>query len=145
MKNKKLTSLRFHPFFPDFERPWHYVDELIIKAMKQGVFDNLPGKGMPQFIESSHHPEYWANKLLKDHGYLPEWVILGNDLDRFDEELQTIREQVLQGEPITPALRDHVNTLCTARQILLRLYNEKVPAPSLQRGPRTPDQFLPEE
>ncbi|WP_053958962.1 DUF1992 domain-containing protein [Sulfobacillus thermosulfidooxidans] len=142
MNEKTRVMARLRHLVSDLEHPWHYVDELIVKAMNQGVFDNLPGKGKPQFIESHHHPEYWANKLLKDHGYVPEWMVLGNDIDRFDEELQTIRQQVLHGKPVTPALREHVTNLCNARQVLLRLYNQKVPVPSLQRGPRTPDQFL---
>ncbi len=53
------------------------IDERIEEAMRQGVFDNLPGKGKPlRMDDNPNEPSdmRMANKLLKDNDLTPAWI-----------------------------------------------------------------------
>ena len=59
------------------------VDEMIRDAMARGEFDNLPGAGKPQDLDSYFAaPEdlRMAWSVLKNAGYLPEEVQLMKDI-----------------------------------------------------------------
>lgn len=69
------------------------VECKIGEAQKQGLFDDLPGKG--QSLDLSDNPfldPSWrtAYKLLQDHGFAPEWIEL-------DEEIRIELERLRQG------------------------------------------------
>lgn len=62
---------------------WHIVENLIIKAQKDGQFDNLPGAGKPlPPDEFAHYPEdiRMAMRILKNAG--------------FDKEAQFVKEEM---------------------------------------------------
>lgn len=66
------------------------VEERIRKAMESGAFDNLEGKGKPlDLSENPFEPDdmHMANKILKDHGFVPYWMELGKDVDAAIEKL----------------------------------------------------------
>ena len=66
------------------------VDEMIREAMARGDFDNLPGKGKPQNLDSYFAaPEdlRMAWSVLKNAGYLPEEVQLMKDIAALRERL----------------------------------------------------------
>ena len=53
------------------------VDEQVRKAMEEGKFDNLPGKGQPLKLEDNPFvdPDWaLANDMLKNGGYAPEFI-----------------------------------------------------------------------
>jgi len=53
------------------------IEEIIQKAMQEGAFDNLPGKGQPLDLDDNPHldPEWQlAYHLLKENGYAPEFI-----------------------------------------------------------------------
>ena len=71
------------------------VEARIRKAMAEGEFDNLPGKGKP--IDLSNYygvPEHLriAYHMIKDSGFIPEEV-------RLKKEMETLKEKIKQCEP----------------------------------------------
>ncbi len=61
------------------------ADEQIQKAIEEGAFDNLPGKGKPMDLSENpfEDPEWrLANKMLKDAGYSLSWIEDSKDIDR---------------------------------------------------------------
>ncbi len=53
------------------------ADEAIRKAIEEGKFDNLPGKGKPLKLDEDpfEDPEWrLANKMLKDNGFTLPWI-----------------------------------------------------------------------
>jgi hypothetical protein len=66
------------------------VDEMIRDAMARGEFDNLPGAGKPQSLDSYFAaPEdlRMAWSVLKNAGYLPEEVQLMKEIAALKERL----------------------------------------------------------
>jgi hypothetical protein len=60
------------------------IDQQIQKALEEGLFSNLPGEGKPLEIEENPHAPAdmrLAMKMLKDNGYAPDWIMMGNELD----------------------------------------------------------------
>lgn len=69
---------------------WLIAEDKIKTALKNGDFENLPGKGMPQKLEDlSMIPEDLriAYKVLKNSGYLPEEIELKRDIQSLEELL----------------------------------------------------------
>jgi DnaJ family protein C protein 28 len=53
------------------------VERLILEAMEEGAFENLPGKGKPLVFEDNPYLEpgqELAFGLLKRNGFAPEWI-----------------------------------------------------------------------
>jgi len=53
------------------------IDEIIQRAMQEGLFDNLPGKGKPlQLDENPHEDAEWrtAYHILKSSGFTLPWI-----------------------------------------------------------------------
>ena len=68
------------------------VNEMIREAMARGEFDNLPGAGKPQNLDSYFAaPEdlRMAWSVLRNAGYLPEEVQLMKDIAALKERLAT--------------------------------------------------------
>ena len=64
----------------------------IKRAMAEGVFDNLPGKGQPIDLHGYYSlPDHLrvGYQMLKNSGYLPEEV-------RLKKEMELIKEQIQQ-------------------------------------------------
>ena len=70
---------------------WIVAEDKIKTSMKNGDFDDLPGKGKPQRLEDlSMIPEDLriAYKVLKNSGYLPEEAELQKELFSLEELLK---------------------------------------------------------
>ena len=92
--------------------PSDAVEPALDIAVREGLFDNLPGKGKPLKLDPS--PDAVVNNLLKDAGFKPEWVEVGQQaealqqqaaetLERFSAELQAIRADVAAGREVVAA------------------------------------------
>src|SRR4030042_7152787 len=71
------------------------IEELLRKAMAEGKFDNLPGKGKPlQLDEANPHadPEWErAYRMLKESGYSLPWI---EEIREIEKELETTRKDL---------------------------------------------------
>jgi hypothetical protein len=68
-----------------------FVERQIQEAQAQGAFDNLPGHGKPLDLEATNPyegPYELAHKILKDHGFAPQWIELDKEIRR---ELEAAR------------------------------------------------------
>ena len=114
------------------------IESAIDRAMREGQFENLPGKGRPlddEYLKSG--PDFLMQKILKEQGFVPEWARLLQALDRIEEALKALREAGSDAE--TRRLRQG---LALFRNDLVRTLNNRVPSPALQRGLRDPDRDL---
>ena len=69
---------------------WIVAEDKIKTALKNGDFENMPGKGKPQKLEDlSMIPEDLriAYKVLKNSGYLPREAELKSDIQSLEELL----------------------------------------------------------
>jgi hypothetical protein len=67
------------------------ADRRVEEAMREGKFDNLPGKGKPLDLEPMPADEnarmtWWALRLLKNNDYTPDEVRLRKQVDVLREE-----------------------------------------------------------
>ena len=66
------------------------IDEHIRKAIEDGQFDNLPGKGKPiQWQENPYEDPEWrlAYKMLKDGGFSLPWIETRREIEETLERL----------------------------------------------------------
>ncbi|SIS48942.1 DnaJ family domain-containing protein [Salimicrobium flavidum] len=71
----------------------HIIEEKIKRAVDQGDFDNLPGKGEPlPKDEFAHLPDDLRNsyRVLKNAGMLPEEMQVKKEVVELEELLETI-------------------------------------------------------
>jgi len=60
------------------------IEDHIQKAMQEGKFDNLPGKGKPLKLDDNPHedPEWkLAHHLLKESGFSLPWIELKQEIE----------------------------------------------------------------
>ena len=74
------------------------VERKIREAQKQGLFDDLPGKGEP--LDLSENPfldPSWrtAYNLLQDQGFAPEWIELDKEIR---VELDSLRQRLAESK-----------------------------------------------
>lgn len=133
---------------------WQFlIDKRLNDALDAGKLSNLPGEGKPLRLEDdSYTPPHLrlAHKVLRDHGFVPDWIVMGKELDQRHERLlknvqQAVRNHqgVLQDAERSPmeAQRRRQNahnawllTVQKLEQVTQKLnreimnYNLKVPA-----------------
>jgi DnaJ family protein C protein 28 len=125
--------------------PKYSIDEIIRQAMKEGKFDDLPGKGKPLNLDQNPHqdPEWRvAHHLLKSGGFSLPWI---ERLGEIDEELGGARsslaiswdwQQNEHGDELDQEewqasidlFEDRVQTINEK----IRAYNLEVPSPRFQ-------------
>jgi len=116
------------------------IDSNIEQAIESGEWSHLPGKGRPFDLRAlAMSPEERAQKLLKDAGFVPDWVELQKKIESLEDDLKLAA--VSHGSS-SEALTTMVTERCQSLNELIRQYNGKVPSPWLQKGLRSPDQFL---
>ena len=72
------------------------IDELIRKAMEEGKFDNLPGKGKPLAMDDNPHedPEWsLAYHVLRNGGFSLPWIEARQSIQ---EDLAVARQALLR-------------------------------------------------
>jgi DnaJ family protein C protein 28 len=68
------------------------VEEIIRRAMEEGQFDDLAGKGKPLKLEENflEDPDWrMANHVLKSSGFSPPWVETRRDLEQQIEKVRS--------------------------------------------------------
>jgi len=68
------------------------ADEIIRRAIQDGAFDNLPGKGKPlKLDENPHEPEEWrtAYRMLRSNGYSLPWLELRKEIEEAVERARS--------------------------------------------------------
>ena len=78
--------------------PSFSVEEIIRRAIEEGEFDDLPGKGKPLVIVDNPHqdPGWWAaHHILKSSGFSLPWI---EALRVIDINLQRARDQLAPAE-----------------------------------------------
>jgi DnaJ family protein C protein 28 len=121
------------------------VEKQIRKAMEEGAFDNLPGKGKP--IDLSENPFEdpdlrTVHRLLRDAGFAPAFIEERKSIDATFEREQTtlarawnLRQRASQTyseaswQRALVAFREQVSELNQR----IRLHNLKVPAAAFHR------------
>ncbi|GEN53547.1 J-domain-containing protein [Halobacillus faecis] len=76
----------------------HLIEEKIKQSMKNGDFDNLPGKGKPlPKDEFAHLPPELRNsyRILKNANMLPEEMILKKEMVEIEDLLAEIKDPKL--------------------------------------------------
>ncbi|MEP6871928.1 MAG: DUF1992 domain-containing protein [Anaerolineaceae bacterium] len=72
------------------------IESLIQEAIAQGAFDNLPGAGKPLPLDHQElmAGENWLGyKVLLNGGLVPEWLGLGQEIERDLQKLRQIESQ----------------------------------------------------
>lgn len=124
------------------------VESRIQDAITEGVFDGLPGAGEPlvERPEESLAGANWVgNKILRDAGALPEWLVIAREIERESEALaamearhaQLIAAAVTGGWPLyAPRIAELEAKFEAAARALRRKqdqWNYDAPAMSLER------------
>ena len=61
------------------------IEELLLNALEEGKFDNLPGKGKPLHLEESNpHALDWelAYHVIKESGYTLPWIETLHEIEK---------------------------------------------------------------
>ncbi len=117
-----------------------FVERQIQEAQARGLFDNLPGHGKPLRLEPLNPYEgdrELAHKLLRDHGFAPEWIELDKEIrDQLDAARRRLAQTYRQHGPASAFWSRAVQELAGQIADLNRkidLYNLQVPVVQLQR------------
>ena len=96
------------------------ADRRIEEAMREGKFDNLPGKGKPLDLEPMPAEEnarlmWWAIKLMRNADVTPDEVRLRKQIDALRDELAVVKTEQRLAFLVTAinATVRHLNTLGT--------------------------------
>jgi hypothetical protein len=96
------------------------AERRIEQAMVEGKFDHLPGAGKPLDLEPMPAQEdarlkWWALRLLRQNGVIPDEVRLRKDIERLKELLGSARDekQVMRLVAAINGLMRKLNTLGT--------------------------------
>lgn len=138
----------------DADKWQNHIDRALQAAKEEGKLQNLPGEGKPLKLEDeTHTPEHLrlAHRLLKDHGFAPDWIMHSQEIDQKKKQLLHNMQKAVRaykgalgdagrhtgGDAETRRLRAH-NTWKLAHQTLeeataklnkeILSYNLKVPA-----------------
>jgi hypothetical protein len=87
-----------------------FVEDQIKKAMAEGEFDNLSGKGQPIDLDAYFQtPEHLriCYSILKNSQFIPEEVQMLKDIEALREELAACPDEA-QKEQLAKTLRDKV-------------------------------------
>ena len=121
------------------------VDESIQKAMQDGAFDDLPGKGQPLRLDENPNADpAWeiAYKLLRDNGFSLPWIEERNEIEKEIESARAALKRsrawcAAQGAGGKPEWEQAVGIFRPKAGALNKriiTYNLQAPSPALQRG-----------
>lgn len=90
------------------------VEEIIRRAMEDGKFDDLAGKGKPLKLEENflEDPDWrMANHVLKSSGFSPPWVETRRDIE---EQIEKVRSD------LTRAWRRYEQTTAKSQRVVAK-------------------------
>lgn len=99
------------------KRPWHteeemesYIENQIRRAVDDGAFDNLPGKGKPLSFSPAHgDPELdMAHRILKNNNIAPEWIERDKEIRG---RVAALRTRLRQNPQKTAWLADEITAI----------------------------------
>lgn len=125
------------------------VEEIIRRAMEEGKFDDLAGKGKPLKLDQNflEDPEWRvANKILRDSGFSLPWVETRQDIEEQIDKVQRdlnaawrrYRQKAIQSQPDV-AKQEWERAVQRFRQEVAHInrqivsYNLQAPLPHFQR------------
>lgn len=115
----------------DFESP---AEKKIREAMQRGEFNDLPGKGKPLNLpDDAFVPEdlRLAYQVLANNGYAPDWIELGEEIER---ERAALEKELAPGSPAERRARfARLKGQFEALNRKIFEYNLRVPLPTLQK------------
>lgn len=107
------------------------IESVLDQAVRTGALDDVAGKGAPLSAEYLREGEgeggFLMAKILKEQGFVPDWAVIGQAVDRADERLTQL---VAEGRDAD------ARELLDQRNQLVKKFNAAVPSPVLQRGLR---------
>lgn len=110
-------------------------DEIIRRAMQEGAFDNLPGKGKPLNLdENPHEPEDMrlANRLLHANGFSLPWLEMRKEIEEALEKARTdARDAWLSGDGQRWTVQVHIFEQ-QIEALNKQIFNHNLQAPSTQ-------------
>lgn len=125
------------------------VESRIQEAMAEGLFDNLRGTGKPlppSYFAEAAGDNWIAFKVLQNGGMLPEWLLLGREIEQDEARLRRIDAEhaalvdaaAASGawESYAPAIRiqrDRYADLATSLRAKQHRFNWDAPGPRSQR------------
>ena len=119
------------------------ADEFIKRAMQDGAFDNLPGKGQPlKLDENPHEPAEWrtAYSMLRSSGYSLPWLELRKEIEEAVERARSAARSAWQTgdfefwEKQKVVFQQRIDAL---NQRIFQ-YNLQAPSPQFHRQPLNP-------
>jgi DnaJ family protein C protein 28 len=126
------------------------LDEQIRRAIEDGEFDNLPGKGKPlDLIQNPHEDPGWrmAYQMLRSSGHTLPWIETRQEIETEYESAQKSltrswdwrRSALDQNQPYAMVEDEWQRALTTFKEIVADLnkrifnYNLEVPSDQLKR------------
>lgn len=114
------------------------IEEIIQRAMAEGAFDHLKGKGQPLSLEINPNvdPEWeLAFHILKENGFAPAFIEERQAIERQISALRQTLEAAAAGSPQvwSPALRAEFEAQIAEINKRIRNYNLSVPHEKLAR------------
>jgi DnaJ family protein C protein 28 len=119
------------------------ADDLIRRAMQDGAFDNLPGKGQPlKLDENPHEPAEWrtAYSILRSNGYSLPWLEVRKEIEEaIDRARSDARSAWQTGTPNfwNAQKAKFVQRIEALNQRIFQ-YNLQAPSPQFHRQPLDP-------
>jgi len=119
------------------------ADEFIKRAMQDGAFDNLAGKGQPlKLDENPHEPAEWrtAYSMLRSNGYSLPWLELRKEIEEAIERARSAARSAWQTgdfefwEKKKAVFQQRIDAL---NQRIFQ-YNLQAPSPQFHRQPLNP-------
>jgi DnaJ family protein C protein 28 len=127
------------------------IEELMRKAMAEGKFDNLPGKGRPLHLDEANphaNPEWeLAYRMLKEAGYSLPWIEAIREIEKDIEAARSdlrrawewYQDTLSNSMPVGYVSSEWERSQQTFKDKLdslnkrIRAYNLEVPNPRFQR------------
>lgn len=119
------------------------ADEFIKRAIQDGAFDNLLGKGQPlKLDENPHEPAEWrtAYSMLRSNGYSLPWLELRKEIEEAVERAKSDARSAWQAgdfdfwEEEKAVFQKRIDAL---NQRIFQ-YNLQAPSPQFHRQPLNP-------
>lgn len=107
------------------------IDEPINKAMQDGQFDNLPGKGKPLNLDDNPlaDPEWQlAQHLLKESGFSLPWIEARREIEKDLEEARSDLRRTWEWRQAAVAQKNLTSQVEGQWQQSLKIFREKITA-----------------